>query len=113
MIERSGNDARAGSHPPPIMTTHVVSSVSGRSASEDVWPAPDDWTFLDDDDVIGFFDGACTPGVLSGERSGRRRGGGRSKDFEIDSHKLHCDVTAHGSGHHHRPRYPRVYSVIQ
>lgn len=35
-----------------MMTTHVVSSVSGRSASE---PAPDDWTL--DDDVINF-DGA-------------------------------------------------------
>jgi len=32
-----------------MMTTHVVSSVSGRSATSD--PAPDDWTL---NDVISF-----------------------------------------------------------
>jgi hypothetical protein len=32
-----------------MMTTHVVSSVSGRSATSD--PAPDDWTL---DDVMSF-----------------------------------------------------------
>lgn len=36
------DDARA--YPPPMMTTDVVSSVSGRSASE---PAPDDCTLQD------------------------------------------------------------------
>jgi hypothetical protein len=40
---------QAPAYPPPMMTTHVVSSVSGRSASDTAPDRPDDWSL---DDVI-------------------------------------------------------------
>lgn len=60
-----------------MITTLVVSSVSGRSVlSSLAAPALNDWTLDDLDDAMCFFDGraAVLPsGILSGERSGGRR----------------------------------------
>jgi hypothetical protein len=52
--KKSDEMTQSVTYPPPMMTTHVVSSVSGRSAlsSDDPAPALDDWTL--DDVMISF-----------------------------------------------------------
>src|SRR5258708_21151995 len=82
-----------------MMTTHVVSSVSGRSASDTAPDRPDDWSL---DDVIS----DSLPWVLSGERRRERRGGQRVFPHYQFKQTTPCGPTGH---YYQHVRYARGF----